>query len=168
MRRTGWPPPASTKTTNKSVALILEELLESSAARLSVLSNTPQLDVQVLLAHVVQKPRTWVLAHGRTSLNHEKAFVFEGLMQRLEGGEPLPYILGHWEFFGLDFDLTQDVLIPRPETEVLTAGAIAWLRQHPIDAGLPISVPGQVVLRLPSHSTWLLPTYLLPTSPIAH
>ena len=52
-------------------------------------------------------------------------------MRRLEGGEPLPYVLGHQEFFGLDFDLTPDVLIPRPETELLVESAIAWLQASP-------------------------------------
>ena len=52
----------------------------------------------------------------------------ESLVQRLERGEPLPYVLGHWEFFGLDFDLTPDVLIPRPETELLVERAIPWLQ----------------------------------------
>ena len=43
-----------------------------------------------------------------------------------------PYILGHWEFFGLEFDVTPDILIPRPETELLVEKAIAWLQELPI------------------------------------
>lgn len=49
----------------------------------------------------------------------------------MERGEPLPYVLGQWEFFGLGFLVTPDVLIPRPETELLVEGAISWLRDHP-------------------------------------
>ena len=56
---------------------------------------------------------------------------FEFLLQRLENGEPLPYVLGHHEFFGLDFDLTPDVLIPRPETELLVQKALDWMAQAP-------------------------------------
>jgi release factor glutamine methyltransferase len=52
-------------------------------------------------------------------------------MRRLERGEPLPYVLGHWEFFGMAFDITPDVLIPRPETELLVEKAIAWLQALP-------------------------------------
>jgi release factor glutamine methyltransferase len=49
-------------------------------------------------------------------------------VRRLEGGQPLPYILGGWEFFGLPFRVTPDVLIPRPETELMVEHAMAWLR----------------------------------------
>ncbi len=55
----------------------------------------------------------------------------EALVVRLENGDPLPYVLGHWEFFGLEFEVTPDVLIPRPETELLVERGIAWLQTHP-------------------------------------
>lgn len=107
---------------------LLQDLLDSIAARLSTFSDTPQLDAQVLLAHAFDKPRAWVLAHSGSSLDAERAALLETLIQRLERGEPLPYVLGHWEFFGLDLDLTLDVLIPRPETELLVERAISWLQ----------------------------------------
>ena len=109
------------------VATLLD-LLESTAERLSPFSDTPQLDAQVLLAHVFEKPRTWVLAHPDSPLDPQQAATLEMLIQRLEDGEPLPYVLGHWEFFGLDFEVAPEVLIPRPETELLTERAIAWLQ----------------------------------------
>ena len=110
------------------MAVLLKDLLDSTVARLMPLSDTPQLDAQVLLAHIVEKPRTWLLAHTSwvADLRAEKRL--EKLIRRLEQGEPLPYVLGHWEFYGLDFHLTKDVLIPRPETELLVDSAIAWLR----------------------------------------
>ena len=52
-------------------------------------------------------------------------------MNRLEDGEPLPYVLGRWDFFGLGFEVTPDVLIPRPETELLVERAIVWLQGAP-------------------------------------
>ncbi len=106
----------------------LNTLLDQIAERLERVSDTPQLDAQVLLAHVLDKPRTWILAHPASSLDPERAAALETLIQRLERREPLPYVLGHWEFFGLDFDLTPDVLIPRPETELLVERAISWLQ----------------------------------------
>jgi release factor glutamine methyltransferase len=55
----------------------------------------------------------------------------ENLMAYLETGKPLPYVLGRWDFFGLEFEISPDVLIPRPETEELVERAVAWLMRHP-------------------------------------
>ncbi len=117
------------------MAASLRDLLDSTAARLAPCSDTPQLDAQVLLAHIFEKPRTWLLAHSTSVADAARAARLETLIQRLEHGEPLPYVLGHWEFFGLDFDLTPAVLIPRPETELLVERGIAWL--HVLSAASP-------------------------------
>lgn len=109
----------------------LRELLVSVASRLATFSHTPQLDAQVLVADVLGRTRTWLLAHAEVAVDSDEALRLETLVQRLEQGEPLPYILGHHEFFGLDFDLTPDVLIPRPETELLVQSAIAWMEGAP-------------------------------------
>lgn len=109
------------------MAPALHALLDSAAARLATRSATPQLDAQVLLAHVVGRTRTWVMAHTDASPDAKQELRLEAMLQRLEQGEPLPYVLGHQEFFGLDFDLTPDVLIPRPETELLVRRALDWM-----------------------------------------
>jgi release factor glutamine methyltransferase len=89
------------------------------------------MDAGVLLAGLLKKPRAWLIAHPETSINHDERIVLESALKRLETGEPLPYILGHWEFFGLDFVLNQATLIPRPETELLVEQALEWLKSHP-------------------------------------
>ncbi len=94
-------------------------------------SDTPTLDAQVLLAHVLGKSRAWVLAHPEAELSSEEQQRLAAGLARLRAGEPLPYVLGHWEFFGLDFLVTPDVLIPRPETELLVELALDYLRQNP-------------------------------------
>jgi release factor glutamine methyltransferase len=91
----------------------------------------PQLDAQLILAHVLDKPRTWIAAHGDASLTRLQIDSAQEAFARLKAGEPLPYILGHWDFYGLEFDVTKDVLIPRPETELLVEKAIAWLQASP-------------------------------------
>ena len=106
----------------------VQELLGSAASRLATFSDTPQLDAQVVLAHIFGRTRTWLLAHPDLIVDPDQAGRFESLLRRLEQGEPLPYALGHQEFFGLDFKLTPDVLIPRPETELLVQNAIAWMK----------------------------------------
>jgi len=96
--------------------------------RLAPISDTPALDASVLISHILNKPRTWVLAHPETVPTQHQLEALEQVVSRFENGEPLPYILGHWEFFGMDFEVTPDVLIPRPETELLVEKAIAWLQ----------------------------------------
>jgi release factor glutamine methyltransferase len=101
------------------------------SSQLAPTSNTPFLDAQVLLANILNKPRTWLLAHPEVRLTEEQQQVYSQGLARLAAGEPLPYLIGHWEFFGLDFRISPQVLIPRPETELLVEKALAWLNRHP-------------------------------------
>ncbi len=107
---------------------VSDELTDLSA-RLQ--GDWPELDAQLIVAHVMGRPRTWVLAHTEGELDNQQINAIESAAAQLETGMPLPYILGHWEFFGLDFSITPEVLIPRPETETLVEGAIAWLQASP-------------------------------------
>lgn len=105
--------------------------LSEITTRLAPISDTPALDASVLLAHILDKPRTWVLAHPELPLTDAQQKRLDDSLARLEGGEAFAYVLGHWEFFGMEFDVTPDVLIPRPETELLVEKAIAWLQDSP-------------------------------------
>jgi release factor glutamine methyltransferase len=115
--------------TSKTGGYTIGETLDGLISHLEKTSDIPGLDAQVLLAHLLGRPRSWVLAHPEALLSGNRYTALEALVTRLEGGEPLPYILGHWEFFGLEFEVTPAVLIPRPETELLVERAIAWLRK---------------------------------------
>ena len=110
----------------------LTAVLSQVRSRLEGQGETPGLDAQVLLAHILGRPRSWVLAHPEAILTTEQAGDLESALARLEKGEPLPYILGKWEFFGLDFRVTPATLIPRPETELMVERALDWLRFHPV------------------------------------
>ena len=99
--------------------------------RLAPITDTPVLTASVLISHILDRPRTWVLAHPELTLTTEQQKQLEDSLCRLEAGEPFPYVIGKWEFFGLEFEVTPDVLIPRPETELLVEKAIAWLQQDP-------------------------------------
>jgi len=113
----------TSKAGGETVGAVLEDVIP----RLESHSDTPGLDAQVLLARLLKKPRSWVMAHPEAPLTGKRVAALESLVARLEGGEPLPYVLGSWEFFGLEFEITPDVLIPRPETELLVERALAWL-----------------------------------------
>lgn len=103
-------------------------LLSDITTRLASVSDTSALDASVLIARIVDQPRAWVMAHPELTLTTVQQTQLEESLARLESGEPLPYVLGRWEFFGMEFDVTSDVLIPRPETELLVEKALAWLQ----------------------------------------
>ncbi|RIJ03638.1 peptide chain release factor N(5)-glutamine methyltransferase [Achromobacter sp. K91] len=90
-------------------------------------TRLPRLEVRMLLEHVLAKPRAWLLAHDTDPLLPETAAAYEALAQRRLAGEPMAYLLGHREFMGHRFRVTPDVLIPRPDTEVLVETALECL-----------------------------------------
>ncbi len=77
-----------------------------------------------LIAHVIDRDRTFILSHADDSISAEQLVEFQTAVESRAGGKPLQYIIGHQEFFGLDFEVTTDVLIPRPETELLVETAL--------------------------------------------
>lgn len=81
-----------------------------------------------LVAYVLGQDRAFILTHAEDTIADELAEQFRTALQRRANGEPLQYITGHQEFFGLDFEVTKDVLIPRPETELLVETALNLLR----------------------------------------
>ncbi len=93
-------------------------------------SDLPPRELQLLLAHVLNQSREWVLAHPEAELTPEQHERFENLVAQAGRGVPLPYLLGHWEFFGLDFIVTPAVLIPRPETELLVERALTLVKEQ--------------------------------------
>lgn len=105
--------------------------VETIAERLRPLNETAVLDAQVLLAHLLDRTRTWIAAHPEVELSPSQEETLFSYLQRLERGEPLPYLLGYWEFYGRRFEVTPQVLIPRPETELMVERALNWLRHHP-------------------------------------
>jgi release factor glutamine methyltransferase len=111
--------------------IILADSLKAVSRRLASLSDTPGLDAQVLLAFVCQRERTWILSHPDYILHPEESLRMAEAMVQLSAGVPLPYVIGEWEFFGLPFKVNPEVLIPRPETELLVETALKWLNANP-------------------------------------
>ena len=77
-----------------------------------------------LLAHVIDRDRSFILSHAEDPISAKQFEQFHVDLNRRAQREPLQYITGHQEFFGLDFEVTSDVLIPRPETELLVEIAL--------------------------------------------
>lgn len=83
-----------------------------------------------LLALALQRERTFLIAHGDYRLQAEEEKIFREFLTRRAAREPLQYIRGEQEFYGLSFKLTPDVLIPRPETELIVEHALEIFRRH--------------------------------------
>ncbi len=88
-------------------------------------------DAERLLSHALGWERATLLAHSGDALPAPKMAVINGLLERRAAGEPIQYILGEAEFFGLPFRVTPDVLIPRPETEHVVETAIGLAQRFP-------------------------------------
>lgn len=87
-----------------------------------------RLDAELLLSHILQKDRAWLFTHAADRLDTVSEKHFQELIHRRAGREPLQYIVGSQEFWGLEFKVTRDVLIPRPETELVVESAMNVLK----------------------------------------
>lgn len=87
-------------------------------------SPVPLKDAEWLLRHVLGRDKAWLMTHEEDGVEDDAAQRFAELIKRREKGEPMQYILGEVEFYGMPFRVTPDVLIPRPETEHLVEKVI--------------------------------------------
>jgi release factor glutamine methyltransferase len=102
--------------------------------------DSPRLDAELLLAHVLGVNRAAILARPDQRLTPKELTRYRNLVTRRAGREPLAYIVGHREFYGLDFAVDARALIPRPETELLVEHALSIARQ--LDPPLQIADVG--------------------------
>lgn len=98
--------------------------LSEAARTLGASISEPRLDAGLLLSHVIGRDRAFLIAHPEATIAEHQLKQFEEFIARRAQGEPLQYITGHQEFFKLDFEVTPDVLIPRPETELIVEAAL--------------------------------------------
>ncbi len=103
--------------------------LREARNRLAGTSATASLDAHRLLEHVTGHDRAWMLAHGDAPLDEPALGAFEALVVERARGTPIPYLTGEAWFYGRAFEVTPDVLVPRPETELLVERVLAFLRR---------------------------------------
>jgi release factor glutamine methyltransferase len=111
-------------------------LLQSACACLTGVSDTPRLDAEVLLAHILRKSRSYLYTWPQQTLSPQQCSRFSELLRRRLRDEPLAYLVGQREFWSLPLRVTPATLIPRPETELLVELALARL---PNDAPVPVA-----------------------------
>ncbi|MGB9670159.1 MAG: peptide chain release factor N(5)-glutamine methyltransferase [Halothiobacillaceae bacterium] len=93
--------------------------------------DSPRADADILLSHVLVRPRSYLLAWPERELLPGQWTAFRALVERRARGEPVAYLTGSREFFGLDLAVSNAVLIPRPETELLVEAALERLPGRP-------------------------------------
>lgn len=112
--------------------MTLAEALREGASRFEAAGiEDPRLEAEVLLCHAAGLRREELLARLRDALPQRTGRAFRKLAARRLAHEPAAYIVGHKEFYGLEFACTADALIPRPETELLVETALDWLASRP-------------------------------------
>lgn len=113
----------------------IQSLLTSSASTLLSVSDSAELDVEVLLCHVLEKNRSYLRTWPEKQLNESQLNQFTHLLKQRQQGQPIAYITGTREFWSRDFYVDSNVLIPRPDTETLIELCLQLI-QHKPDAKL--------------------------------
>jgi release factor glutamine methyltransferase len=107
--------------------MTLEQFIRHATHQLAASSPSPRLDAEVLLMHITGLARTALITHAQELLLPENEKRLHALLARRAHGEPVAYLTGKREFWSLDLCVTPDVLIPRPETELLVEQALAHI-----------------------------------------
>ncbi len=121
------------KTQHQTSQKTLREALASASTRLAQnehLHDTATRDAELLLLHTLQIPRAQLLAHPELTLTEAQLQAYEAAITRRLAPEPIQYITGTQEFYGLTLQVTPAVLIPRPETELLVEAVLHQLPKH--------------------------------------
>jgi release factor glutamine methyltransferase len=136
----------------------VQEVLVSAVRALGARNGyaAARLEAEILLAHTLKISRALLLARLGDPISPADAAQFAGMVARRAQNEPLAYIIGHQEFYGLDFIVDRRVLIPRPETEHLVELALAALKKiaHPEPVIADVGTgAGAIALALAHHTT---------------
>ncbi len=116
----------------RSTTTIAETLKEASELLRDATVPNNLLDAQTLLAEALGKDRTYLIINFNQQIPEDVLSEFRMMVNRRASGEPLQYITGHQEFFGLSFEVNPDVLIPRPETELIVEETIRLVQLNGI------------------------------------
>lgn len=114
------------------------DLLRTAARRIA--GASPALDARLILGHVLGRDAAWLLAHGAEVVPPGLVMRFETFVQRRAAGEPVAYVVGAAFFYGREFYVTRDVLVPRPETEHLVEAALDEMRARDARPGTRLRV----------------------------
>jgi release factor glutamine methyltransferase len=124
------PPPGENRGECKRLTEWLPQLTSRLAIALNLDRREARLEAQILIARALNVDRAWLIAHDRDALSVAQQDAIESLIARRANGEPVAYMLSEREFFGFSFKVSPDVLIPRPDTELLVEAALQQLPEN--------------------------------------
>jgi len=103
----------------------------TDALTVARIRGVDRLDAHLLLAHALKQSRSWLLANDDAGLNEEQQQLMRSFIDRRANGEPVAYLVGEKEFYGLTLRVSPAVLVPRPDTETLVEWALELMRSSP-------------------------------------
>lgn len=142
---------------------MIGQALQEATDSLRAITSAPRLEAEVLLSHVLDTSRTVLSAYPEHALTHDELSSYQSLVRQRVSNYPLPYLTRRIEFYGLEFEVTPDVLIPRPETETLVDLALARRPATGVDVG---TGSGCIAVALAAHLPDVI-IYAIDISPAA-
>ena len=110
------------------MAVTIKEMLKEAAVRLAYCAERPRLEAEILMSHCLDRDRVWLMTHDNDEMESPDRYM--EMIQRRVQHEPVEYITGKVGFYGKEFGVTEGVLIPRPETEILVEKAASLIESR--------------------------------------
>jgi release factor glutamine methyltransferase len=133
----------------------IKSILSTAATRLIAVTHdqaSARFEVNLLLQHTLNVNLAWILGHDQDLIAPEKQMFFEALIAQRIAGQPIAYILGEREFYGLTLNITPDTLIPRPDTETLVDTTLSLLPSNLALTALDLGTgSGAIALAIAKH-----------------
>ncbi|MFN2527541.1 MAG: peptide chain release factor N(5)-glutamine methyltransferase [Candidatus Baltobacteraceae bacterium] len=108
----------------------VQGVLARAILQLARASESPRVDAQMLLAHALGRDKAWLISQAQTFVSKAQTEKFWALVEKRLTGMPVAYVIGTWGFYGREFEVKPDVLVPRPETEHLVDQALQYLNSR--------------------------------------
>ena len=124
----------------------IKDTISEYSDKLKKTSSSPTLDIELLLAKALNKPKEYLYEYPEKNLSTFQFNKFSKLFKRRLKGEPVAYLLGHKEFYGLNFKVNKNVLIPRPETEILVEEVLNFIKNNRTRLILEIGVGSGAII----------------------
>ncbi len=110
--------------------MTIQEAILWGFEQLTPSSDSPRVDAELLLSHVLKKSTTFLFTHNKELLSFFSHWKYRRVIQKRRQGIPVAYLVGHKEFYMLDFKVNRHVLVPRPDTETLVDCVIEYLKSE--------------------------------------